>query len=278
MAPTDPIPPVYVVSGGAGASGEQIVNSVLAQFPQVRVPLVTVPHVLQRAQIGEVVRKAERTGGTIVHTFVDRRMREEFVRAAEEAGVTAIDLMGDLLQRVEETTGVEPEGRPGLYRKLKRDYFERVAAIDYAMTHDDGMNPEGWKDAELVLVGVSRAGKTPLAMYLAVLGWRAANVPLVPGIPLPKEIDTVDRRRILALDIDPSRLSVHRSHRQRALGVAGPMEYTDEGAIWREVEAARRELKRRGYSRINVTDKPMETLVDDVIRTITRRLGADARR
>jgi len=278
MSPPDPIPPVYVVSGGVGASGKQIVSSILAQFPDSRVPLETVPHVRQRAQLRATVDRAKASGGTIVHTLVDRGMREELTRLAAEAGVATVDLMGDLMSRLAAVTGAEPVGRPGLYRQLKRDYFERVAAIDFAMTQDDGLNPAGWGEAEIVLVGVSRAGKTPLSMYLGVLGWRVANVPLVPGIPLPVELDGVDRRRILALDIDPSRLSIHRTHRQRELGMSGPMNYSDEDAVWTEVEAARQEIKRRGYSRINVTDKPMETLADDVIRAITRRLGAAARR
>jgi len=277
MTGTDPIPPLYLVSGSVGASGEQIVNSVLAQFPDCRVSLEAVPHVRQSAQVRAVVARAAESGGAIVHTMVNGVRREELERLAAEAGVPTVDLMGDLMRRLTETTGTEPVGQPGLYRELQRDYYERVAAIDFAMMHDDGMNPPGWKDAEIVLVGVSRAGKTPLTMYLAVLGWRVANVPLVPGIPLPKALDDVDRRRLIALDIDPSRLSVHRTHRQRELGVAGRMDYSDEGAVWKEVEAARREIRHRGYGRINVTDKPIETLADEAIRTITRRLGVDAR-
>ncbi|MEN8150805.1 MAG: pyruvate, water dikinase regulatory protein [Planctomycetota bacterium] len=272
------IPPVYVVSGSVGASGRQVVSSVLAQFPGCLVPVEIVAHVRQPDQVRAVVDKAAASGGIIVLTMVDEELGKEIAARAAGAGVRTIDLMGDLLGWLAHATGREPAGRPGLYRELEKDYFERIVAIEYSMTHDDGRSPAGWPAAEIVLVGVSRAGKTPLTMYLAVLGWRVANVPLVPGIPLPKELDRVDRRRILALDIEPDRLSVHRGHRQRELGVTGRMDYSDEDAVWQEVDAARQEIRRRGYGRIDVTDKPVETLADEVIRTITRRLGASARR
>ena len=278
MSPDFHTPPVYVVSGSVGASGKQIVHSLLAQFPDCRVPVEMVPHVRHSQQVRAVVDHAVASGGILVLTLVEDDLRMEIVARAEEAGVPAVDVTGDLLAWLSDATGREPVGRPGLYRELKRDYFERVAAIDYSMTHDDGLNPAGWPEAEILLVGVSRAGKTPLTMYLAVLGWRVANVPLVPGIPLPSELDRVDRQRILALDIEPERLSVHRAHRHRELGMKGPMDYSDEDAVWKEVDAARQEIRRRGYGRIDVTDKPMETLADEVIKTITRRLGSAARR
>jgi regulator of PEP synthase PpsR (kinase-PPPase family) len=274
----DTHPPVYVVSGGVGASGEQIVNSVLVQFPDREVPVIVVPHVRQSAQVRSAVDRAAATGGTIVHTMVDGPLREELERLSREQGIVTLDLMGDLIERLSAVLGREPLGQPGLYRQLKRDYFERVASIDFAMVHDDGQNPEGWKEAEIVLVGVSRAGKTPLTMFLAVLGWRVANVPLVEGIPVPKALDEVDRRRVIALDIDPAQLSLHRHHRQRELGVRGRTHYTDAEALWSEVTHVRKEVRHRGFARIDVTDKPMETLADEVIRKITSRLGEEARR
>jgi len=278
VSPDSDIPPVYVVSGGVGASGRQIVSSVLAQFPGCRVPVETEALVRRPDQARAIVDRAAATGGVIVLTMVDEELAKEIAAQAADAGVVTIDLMGDLLAWLAGATGRDPAAQPGLYRELESESIGRVAAMDFSMTHDDGKNPGGWADAEIVLVGVSRAGKTPLTMYLAVLGWRVANVPLVPGIPLPKELSRVDRRRIIALDIDPGRLSIHRTHRKRELGVSWPMNYNDEDSVWTEVDEARQEIRRRGYSRIDVTDKPVETMADEVIRTITRRLGSAAHR
>lgn len=268
--------PIYVVSGGVGASGEQLVQTVLAQFPDSQVPVIMVPHVRHIAQIEDVVTQAAANGGSIVHTMVDARARAALTRLARERGVVSIDLMGELLARLTEVLGQEPAGRPGLYRQLRRAYFERVAAIEFAMAHDDGKNPRGWPQAEIVLVGVSRVGKTPLSMYLSVLGWKVANVPLVPGLPAPSELFELNRRRVIGLNIEPGQLLVHRRQRQRRLGAPGPSAYTDPTKIHEEVEAARRLFRRGGFTIIDVTDKPIESSADEIIGRVTRWLEAEA--
>jgi regulator of PEP synthase PpsR (kinase-PPPase family) len=230
------------------------------------------------AQIEEVVARAANTGGTIVHTMVDASLRSVLTQLAQERGVASIDLMGTLLARLAEVLGQQPMGHPGLYRQLHQAYFERVAAIDFAMAHDDGKHSEGWSQAEIILVGVSRVGKTPLSMYLSVLGWKVANVPLIMGLDLPSELFGLDRRRVIGLNIEAAQLLFHRQQRQRRLGAPGPSAYTDPAAVYEEVEAARQLFQRGGFSVVDVTDKPIETSADEVIELITRRLGSEARK
>lgn len=269
-------PPIYVVSGGAGASGEQLVHTVLAQFPQRQVPVITVGHVRRMEQVEQVVAQAVSSGGIIVHTMVEADLRAALTRQAEERGVVSIDLMGGLLARLSQVLGEEPLGHPGLYHKLHRAYFERVAAIEFAMAHDDGKNPEGWPQAEIMLVGVSRVGKTPLSMYLSVLGWRVANLPLVVGVPPPAGLFELDCRRVVGLTIEPGQLTIHRQQRQRRLGAPGPTAYTDPASIYEEVEAARRLFRQGGFTVLDVTDKPIETSADEIIERVTHRLEAEA--
>ncbi len=277
MVETKP-PPIYIVSGSVGASGEQLVHTVLAQFPESRVPVITVGHVRQPDQIEDVVAQASATGGTIIHTLVDKRLRDYLVRLAQEQGVVAIDLVGDLLARLADLLKQEPAGHAGLYRQLHQDYFERVASIDFAMAHDDGRNPGGWPLADVVLAGPSRVGKTPLSMYLSVLGWKVANVPLVMGLAPPAELFQLDSRRVIGLTIEPGQLLSHRQQRQRHLGAPGPTAYTDPVAIYEEMEAARQVFKQGGFSTIDVTDKPIEASADEIITLITRRFGTEAHR
>lgn len=265
--------PIYVVSGGTGASGEQVVYTVLAQFPDCGVPVVTIAHVHQRAQVEDAIARAAATGGTIVHTMVERSLRRLLVARAEEHGIVAIDLMGPLLEHLSAVLGAQPLENPGLYRRLNQAYFERVSAIDYAMAHDDGKDPAGWAEAEIVLVGVSRVGKTPLSMYLAVLGWRPANVPLIPEVEPPAALFELDRRRVIGLTMDPVQLVSHRRERRRRLGAPGLEAYTDLGRVAEEMEAARRLYRRAGFSVIDVTDKPIEASANDVADLITRRFG-----
>jgi regulator of PEP synthase PpsR (kinase-PPPase family) len=269
---------IYIVSGGTGASGEQLVHTVLAQFPESKVPVITVAHVRQMEQVEDVVTRAAATGGTIVHTLVDAHLRSALIHLAQERNVAAIDLMGDLLSRLTAVLGREPVGHPGLYRQLRQDYFERVATIEFAMAHDDGKNPHDWPLAEIVLVGVSRVGKTPLSMYLSVLGWKVANVPLVMELSPPPELFQLDRRRVIGLSIEPGQLLFHRQQRQRHLGAPGPSAYTDPATIYEEMEAARQVFQRGGFSVIDVTDKPIETSADEIIELITQRLKAEARK
>ncbi len=251
-------------------------HTVLAQFPESSVPVTTTAHIRRTEQIEEVVAQAAANGGTIVHTMVDGDLRHAVNRYADEYGVVAIDLMGPLLDRLSTLLQQNPLGQPGLYRRLNREYFERVAAIDYAMTHDDGLNAEEWPEAEIVIVGVSRVGKTPLSMYLAVLGWKVANVPLVPGIDPSPSLYELDPRRVIGLTIDPTRLVFHREERRRRLGAPGLEAYTDPKAVYEEIEAARQSCQRGGFAIIDVTDKPIEASANQITDMITRRFGERA--
>jgi regulator of PEP synthase PpsR (kinase-PPPase family) len=205
--------------------------------------------------------------------MVDADLRSALSQYADEYGVVAIDLMGPLLDRLSTQLQQDPLSQPGLYRRLNQAYFERVAAIDYAMAHDDGLDAEGWPAAEIVIVGVSRVGKTPLSMYLAVLGWKVANVPLVPGIDPPPSLYELDPRRVIGLTIDPMRLVFHREERRRRLGAPGLKAYTDPKAVSGEVETAQQWCDRAGFSVIDVTDKPIEASANQIMDMITRRFG-----
>lgn len=264
---------IIIVSGGSGMSAEQVVHTVLAQFPESRVRVVTVSNVRFENQLEDVVTQAAALGATVVHTLVDDRMHASLVCLAERRGVTAIDLMGPLLERLSGVLEQEPQGQPGLYRKLNKAYFDRVAAIEYTISHDDGQRPETWTEAEILILGVSRAGKTPLSLYLSVLGWKVANLPLVAGIELPGELDQVDRGKVIGLKIEPGQLLAFRQQRQQRLGVRGPSDYTDPTKVYAELQYTFQIYRSKGYMTIDVTDKPIESAADEIIRLISGRSG-----
>ena len=272
---SDP-PPIYVVSGGTGASGEQLVHTVLVQFPDRQVPVHTVAHVRQVEQIEEAVRRAAAGGGTIVHTLVDPDLRRALVERARRAGVAEIDLMGPLISRLGDTLEQEPIAHPGLYRHLRRAYFDRIEAIEFSMAHDDGRQIDGWPQADLLLVGVSRVGKTPLSMYLAVLGWKVANLPLIPEVPAPRALFALDRQRVIGLSMEPGQLLFYRRQRQSRLGTPELGAYTDPAKVYEELQAARDLCRRHGFTVLDVTDKPIEATADQIAELITRRFGSRA--
>lgn len=263
-------PPIFIVSGGIGASGEQVVNTVLAQFPDTKVPVITIRNVRHPEQLQKVIDQAKGQGATIVHTLVETELRQRLVLLAHEHGVIAIDLMGALLERLESVLGQPPVEKPGLYRQHNRPYFERIEAIEYALKHDDGQNREGWSAADVVLVGVSRTGKTPLSIYLSVLGWKAANYPIVPELPIPPELYQLDPARVIGLKIDLDRLLTFRRRRTGQLGISGQTAYTDPARIEEELELAGSVFKKGGFFTIDVTDKTVELSADEIIKRIGR--------
>jgi regulator of PEP synthase PpsR (kinase-PPPase family) len=274
----DHVPTIFIVSGGAGASGEQLVHTVLAQFPERRIQINTISNVRTAGQLESVVHEARTRHGIIVHTLVNGDLRRELRRMAKKEGVHAVDLVHDLQAWLENALNQPARGEPGLYRQLNRAYFERVGAIEYSLAHDDGRDPDGWLKAEIILTGVSRTGKSPLSMYLSVLGWKVANVPIVPGLELPPQFNELDPRRVIGLMIEPDRLMSLRQQRFSGIAVMSHTDYLNFEHIEEELAFAKRLFKQRGFSIINVTDQPIESSADHVIRLITRKIGPQAGR
>lgn len=266
-------PPVFIVSGGLGTSGEQVVRTALAQFQENHASVIIVPHVYHAEQIEEIVERAVTESGIIVHTLVDADLRSLLLDLAHARNITAIDLIGPLLMQLTRLLQQKPLGQPGLYRQLHEDYFKRIEAIEFTVAHDDGLKPHELGQAEIVLTGVSRVGKTPLSMYLSTRGWQVANVPLVPDIAPPPELFQIDRGRVVGLDIEPDQLLTYRQLRQQRIGAGRSSAYTDIRAIYDELEFAHEIFRRGGFGVIDITNKPIEESADDVIARITRRTG-----
>lgn len=271
MAATSDNPAIFIVSGGVGASGEQLVYTVLAQFPGLNIQVSTIGHIRQSEQITRLVEQVQACQGCIVATLVDASLRSQLVAEAQRKNVPVINLMGPLIDWLTSATGRTPLQEPGLYRQLHREYYDRVAAIDYTIAHDDGKNIEGWSQAEIMLVGVSRSGKTPLSLYLAVLGWKVANFPIVPQIPVPEALFELNPEIVVGLDIDPQQLLVFRRQRQMRLGVSGDSPYTDLDAIREEIRLARKVFLRGGFAVIDMTDKTIEQSADEIMRMLSRQ-------
>ncbi len=265
---------MYVVSGSEGASGEGLARSLLAQFVGVEVPLILAPFVREPEQVEKVIRQAAQTRGIVLHTLVDANLRHLLIRLAWEQNVLSVDLAGPLLARLSEALGQQPLGEPGRYRHLQHEYVKRAEAIECGLKHDDGRDPRGWPLADIVLVGVSRVGKTPLSAYLSVRGWKVANVPLSPPQPPPPELFRLDRRRVVGLTMAPGELVTYR--RQRLLGIPVTVDYSEAADVYDEVEAARRIFRRGGFPVVDLTDKSIEKSAEEIVALVNRRLGAEA--
>jgi regulator of PEP synthase PpsR (kinase-PPPase family) len=265
--------PVYLVSGGRGVSGELLLRTVLAQFPGLQATIERRLQVWSVEAVEAVVAEAAVAEGIVVHTLLAERPRRAMAREAARRGVPVVDLTGALLRRLSTLSGHTPVGRPGLYREQRQAYFDRVEAIEFTVHHDDGSGAEDLERADLVLLGVSRCGKTPLSMYLAVHGWKVANVPLVGGLPPPAELAVLEPGRVVGLTIDAEQLLAHRRERAKGLGDIGATDYTSLSAVQQELEMAEALYQRHGFAIVRVTGKPVETLAAEVLEQVGPRLG-----
>ncbi len=262
---------IYVASCGEGINAYHLVQSAMVQFPDSTITIVKIPRIRSTEEVDQLFQKARSIESLIVHTIVNSELRQYITRKGFEYNIVTIDLMGPVLSRIENFLGTPPLQQPGLYREIHQVDLKQVSAIDFALSHDDGLNPDTLDSAEIILIGLSRAGKTPLSMYMAVTGWKVANVPLVPDVPMPLILDLIDRRRIIALDINVDQLAAHRKMRQERLGTKDMYSYVIRQEIEKEIKQARKYYVAKGYSMINVSNKPIENSAEEIIEMITRR-------
>lgn len=270
--------PIYVVSGGKGLAGNNMVQSLLIQYPNNNVPIIIVPQVLEKKQLIDLVEKAKKDGGLITHTMVNRELRDFLKQLCRENGVRNIDYMGELADYLDEKLDIPSLQSPGLFREINQQYYDRIEAIEFTLNHDDGLLPNRLHKAEIILTGVSRSGKTPLSVYLAMYGWKVANIPLVHGIDPPKELFEVDPLRVFGLSISPGQLISHRMKRLQNLENTQNTNYVDERMVMLELRNANFIFGKGKFTVINVSNKPVETSANEILNMMANRFEYRGRR
>jgi regulator of PEP synthase PpsR (kinase-PPPase family) len=270
--------PIYVISGGRGIAGNNIVQAVLIQYPDNNIPVKIVPNMDNEDDLFDTVMKAKTKSGLIVHTLVNAVLREKLVNLCAEFKVREVDLMGKLAGFLDETLKIKPLMHPGLYREINHQYFDRIESIEFTLSHDDGMSPERLNSAEIILTGVSRAGKTPLSVYLAMYGWKVANVPLVNGVQPPKELFTVDPKRVFGLHISAAQLIAHRKKRLSGWNNHQIDSYINETEVREEIRRAMFVFDRGGFTVVNVSNKPIESTANEILSFMSKRFPYGGRK
>jgi regulator of PEP synthase PpsR (kinase-PPPase family) len=251
--------PVYIVSDGTGDTAEKVVRAAFRQFRGHLVHLRTFSHVTRPDQLTSLFRRAARQKALVVTTLVLREMRDLADRMASDLGVRHIDLIGELLVELETFLDQQAVGVPGLLRQADETYFRRIEAVEYTVKADDGKEPRMLKEADIVLVGVSRTSKTPLSTFLAHKGFKVGNVPIVLDRQPPRELYSIDQKRIFALIIDPESLQNIRKTRLMAMGMPEDTNYADIDYIMAELEWAQKLYKSNPiWPVIDVTNKAVE--------------------
>jgi regulator of PEP synthase PpsR (kinase-PPPase family) len=262
---------IYVVSDATGKTGWRVVQAALLQFDTSHAIIRRIGGVQDEAAVTAVVEEAAGASGLIVHTLVSPELRRVILDAGRRRGIITIDLLGPVLTRLSEVLQISPKAVPNLFEQLDSEYFSRVDAIEYTVSHDDGRNPEDLNEADLVLVGVSRTGKTPLSVFLAYRGWHVANVPIILDVNPAPQLFEVNPRRVVALVIDPDRLLAIRKARAKRLSGDYLFGYATPKYIEEELEWFRQVLRQGVWQVVDVTYRSIEETASEIMDMVRPR-------
>ncbi|MCD5406300.1 MAG: kinase/pyrophosphorylase [Desulfotomaculum sp.] len=256
---------VYVISDSIGETAERVIKAAVSQFDDINLEIKRVPYVNERGEIIDLVKKLAGSNCIIAYTMVVSELSDTLAQEAKRYNIPVIDIIGPILHTLTAVTGGIPKREPGLLRQLDEEYFRRVEAVEFAVKYDDGKDPRGIVQADLVILGVSRTSKTPLSMYLAHRQIKTANVPLVPEVAPPSELFEIPARKVIGLTIQPEQLNMIRQERLLTLGLTASADYADMERIFEELEYASSIMKRVGCTTIDVTNKAVEETASKVL-------------
>ena len=259
------LPIIYVVSDSVGETAELVTKAAITQFNGSGMKLKTFPYVEDKENISEVITLIKLDQAMVAYTLVKPEMRKYMKEQAEQAGIIAVDLMGPLMDKIQDFTGKTPLCEPGLVRKLDEDYFKKVEAIEFAVKYDDGRDPRGILKADIVLIGVSRTSKTPLSQYLAHKRLKVANVPVVPEVDPPEELYKIPAEKCFGLKISPEKLNFIRRERLISLGLNDQASYANINRIKEELTFFEKITNKIGCEIIDVTNKAVEETANVIL-------------
>lgn len=266
---------IYIISDGTGETAATMIRAALVQYQDAEINIVRSKNIRTEAQVESVINDAFENQGIIIHTVVSSQLKQVIHEQAASKGLRTVDLIGPLLQTLDEYFGGKTETKSvGILRTVDDRYFKRIEAIEYTVKHDDGKCLTELGEADIILVGISRTSKTPLSIFLSHKGWKVANFPLVLNSTLPKELFAIDQRRIVGLLIDTDSLSKIRRNRLEKFGQDPGGEYARLSYIEKEIEYAQDLFKQnRRWPVFNVTERALEETAAEIVRVISSRLG-----
>lgn len=267
---------LHLVSDSTGGTLTALAKACLAQFEGVAVEQHFTPLVRTPQQVNAVAQAIGANPGIVLYTMVDEGLGRLLEQHCKRLGVPAHPVMAPLLHMMSDAFHQLSRAEPGRQHKLDDDYFARMDAVDFALSHDDGQRPDSkLAGADVILVGVSRTSKTPTCVYLANRGIKAANVPLVPDVPFPQNVLEMAKQEngpmFVALTAAPERLVDIRRNRLQQLGESRATGYHDEGAVEDEVRLARQFYRQQGWPVIDVTRRSVEETAAEIITLLARR-------
>ena len=229
---------LYAISDSIGETAQQVAKAAISQFDikEETYDIRRFPYVSTKETLMEILESAKNENSIIVYTLVSENLGDIVEDFCAKENLHCVDLMSHIVNILSEKIGTPPKREPGIIRRMNEEYFRRIEAIEFAVKYDDGKDPRGVLKADLVLVGISRTSKTPLSMYLANRNIKVANIPLVPEIPIPKEVYEINPKKIIGLTNTPEKLNEIRQSRLKALGLSSNANYAKLDRILEELD------------------------------------------
>ena len=272
----NPVVHLHLVSDATGETVRTLGRACVSQFDGIAVREHFWVLVRNTDQLLGVIEGIRATPGVVLATVVNDQLRHLLEVACREAGAPFVSLLDEPVTAISEWAGRPAHHRPGRRQKLDDRYFDRIDAMQFTMVHDDGQMSDDLNEADIVVIGVSRSSKTPTCIYLANLGYKAANVPFVPEVPLPEQVMQLTRPLVVGLTVDPGRLVQVRRNRLRTLHEQRETNYVDLDRVRTEVAASRRLFSEKGWPSIDVTRRSIEETAAGIIRLLEERAHGSA--
>jgi hypothetical protein len=256
---------LHLVSDSTGETLDVLAKAALAQFEGVEAVRHFWPLVRSDGHLERVLEEVAERPGLVLYTLVSPGLRARLEATCEEMGLPVIAVLDPIVFGLSRVLGQAARPRPGGRHVMDAAYFQRIEAINYTLAHDDGQVPEGWDEADIFLVGVSRSSKTPTSIYLANRGYKVANMPLVPDRPADPRLLGLKRPFVVGLTMDRERLIQVRRNRVLGAGAGLSTDYVDPERVADEIAAARRFFAGRGWPVIDVTRRSIEETAAAII-------------
>ena len=262
---------VHLVSDSTGETLVATMKASCAQFKNATA--LEHLHALVRTeeQMQQTLVDIEARPGVVLYTLINPSRRKMLEERCAQLNIPAISILDTTLAMLGRYLGAPMTSEVGAQRTLDSEYYNRIEALDFAMHHDDGQNVMGLKNAQIILLGISRTSKTPTCIYLANRGYKAGNIPLVPGAPLPAVIEQFDDPLIIGLVASPDRIVQIRQNRLTSLHESQSTDYIDQDRVRDEMRQAKRMFVKKGYPIVDVTRRSIEETSAQIINLYQSR-------
>ena len=260
---------VYLVSDSTGETLDRIFLSLKSQFENFEYEKKEFAFVRTEQQIDKIIKECnEIENPLILYTIVETKLAKYISNQSQKNNVPCFGILGNLILSFSKLLNQKAIHKPSAQHVLDDDYYRRIEAIQFTMSHDDGKKVDDINDADVILLGVSRTSKTPRSIYLANIGFKTIIIPLVLDQKIPKGLGKNESSNVVGLVADPERLADIRRNRVAIMKNPRLKDYTNLDFIRKEVEDSKTLFKKNNWPIIDVTRRSVEETAASILKII----------